>query len=371
MILVVGGFMTSYVKAAEFLAPDNESEGSVLVGSQEVKRNLYTAGAMVALNGTFQGDLFAAGSQLNLDGEVEKDAFFAGANLSINGKVGEDLRVAGANITINSPIGGDALVAGGNVLMTGKASVRQDLIIAAGTLNLEAPVEGGMKVAGNKIFINSRINGDVVIRAKETVVFGKNAEITGKIKVFAPKAPEIRDGAKLSEPEFIVTQGRNSSVAVGGALSAMLVLKLLAGFIAVWVIWKVSPKWVGSFLETAKAGYLKNLGLGVAVMVLMPIIGILGILSMVGWMLGILIFVAFLVLVFLSLILSPVIFGVWLYKWLKKSEAWDINWQVLILGVLGLTLVGLVPVAGWIVGFAMFVLALGSVSQLIWKNIKN
>mgnify|MGYP003393187830 CR=1 FL=1 len=361
------------VFAADFLAPAKDDNGSIVVGSEEKHKNLYVAGANLTVNGDTQGDLYAAGSQVTIDGATEQDVVVAGGSIGVNGRVGGDARVAGGTVTINSPVGGDLLVGGGNVNITQKTTIGGDAAIGAGTLILDAPVAGSLKVAGKSLVINSKIAGSVWIRSSGTVTFGPKADIDGKIYINAPKEAVVKEGAKISTPEFTKYEVRNSETKKGlfGLLTAFFLVKLVAYFITALVLWKLLGNQIAKVSEYIQSNFWKSTGVGFLVAVVGPIAAIILLVTLVGYYLAFITLAVYALLVLISASVAGVFIGSWLMMKITKTPSMVFSWQSLLLGVVVIMVIGFIPVIGSIANAIIILAALGAVSRWMWTVFRQ
>lgn len=361
--------------AAEFKAPEKDGDPNVTISAGETHKNLYTAGANVIANGQTFGDLFAAGGMVSVIGDVEADANLAGGSLSVSGKIGGDARVAGGNITISSPVGGDLLVAAGNVLITEKSSIGGDLLVAGGNVVLEAPVKGSLRAAGGNVTINSKIDGNVQVvvsgrgNNQGNLVFGPKAEILGKIIHKGPKEAVIKDGARLPAIDYTFYSGKRDAARFwGGLLTLVFLIKLIAWFLAGWLLVRYRKSGLSRIVQSIREKPMENLGLGLAGLVVIPIVIILLLVVFVGYYIAGILAFSYGVLLMISGLLAAIFLGAWLIKLIKKTDGFAVDWQAVALGVAVLAVLRLVPILGWLVCFVVFLMALGAVLRLVKKE---
>jgi len=352
------------VKAADIVIPE-KGGSDVNIGSNQAYNDLYTAGANVSLSGKVNGDLTAGGGMVTVNGEVTQDALVGGGTIYLNGNVGDNARLAGGNITINAPINNDLAVAGGIITVTDKSSIGGDLLVAAGNLTLNAPVSGSVRIAGGSVVINSRIDGNMSITAKR-LVFGPNAEVTGRVTYKGPQEAVVQSGAKVNNLEYIKYQPEKRHL--GGIITAAFFVRLFA-----WIIAALVLSWLfrGFVLSTAERTFRfpwKNLGIGIITLIIVPIIAFLLLLTFVGYYLAVLLMLAYILLIAVSLIVAAVALGYLILRFLVKPVE-VIYWQAIIIGVVVWSLLRLVPIAGWIITAIIFLMVFGELSGRLWAGV--
>lgn len=362
LAIVLGFLMVENAHAAEFLAPAKNADPNVSVPANEIKKNLYTSGASVTLNGDILGDVYVAGGTVSLVGNIEQDANILGGSLSVVGAIGGDVRIAGGNINITGKIGGDLLLAGGNVTLSEKSAVGGDLVIGGGNVVLDAPVQGDLKIAGGNVTINSKVSGDVWVANNQSLTFGPRAEVVGKITHKGQKEAVVKEGAKISAIQFekIVTQQKNFRVFSFGSF----VLQILALFIIAWLFLQFRKKGLLDLFQITKSSPWGSLGLGLAGFILIPITFVLLLVTFVGYYLAIVLCFSYILLLLLAYVASSLLLGNYIMLKIFKREE-TVAWKVALLGVVAWKVLWLIPVLGWLVGTLLFLVTLGGSIKII------
>ena len=246
-----------------------------------------------------------------------------------------------------------------------------DLVIGGGNIILDAPVKGGIIAGAGNITINSKVEGDVRIyssggRGKNQgiVVFGPKAEVMGKITHKGPKEALVKDGARVSPINFTLHTGRNAGRALAGFLTVAFLIKLIAWFLAGWVLLKYRKNGLAKVAQSLKEKPWENLALGLGGLVVTPILAVLLLVTFVGYYIAAILALWYVLLLMFSALVGAVVLGAWLMKLITKSESFVFNWQSLLLGVVVLSVLKFIPILGWLVCFAVFLMALGGLMRL-------
>ncbi len=366
LVLLVSAFT---VNAAEVLAPSSKDDPNLTIGAAEQHKNPYIVGGNVTINGKTSGDLVTAGGMVNVTGDVEQDAIVAGGSLNLSGNIGGDARIAGGNITITSAIGGDLVIAGGNVSLSqnssGASFVEGDLLAATGNFSVNTPIKGSVRIIGGNITINSKIDGEVNIRSTGRLTFGPQAEVSGKIKYTGPKPAEVTSGAKVGNIEFTQYKGRN----FGGHLKAFLTLaflvKLLAWMLVGFLIVKFKKQFLSQISQEVHQKPWANLGIGLLWFIAMPIATALLFISLVGYYLAFLVGISFALMAVLSCVLSSLVLGYFIVNKLGKPTDKYYDAEAIIIGVVIWSVLRFIPIVGWVVLAAVFLMTFGAVGQYV------
>lgn len=362
--------------AAEFAGPQKGGDPNITISASERHHNLYTAGANVSVNGEITGDLFLAGGMVNVIGDVGEDLNALGGSLSLSGKVGGDARAAGGNITITSAIGGDLLIAGGNISITEKSTIGGDLVIGGGNIILDAPVKGMLKAAGGNITINSKVEGSVWVQTEENLIFGSKAEIAGKIIHRGKKQAVVKAGANISQIDFQPYSKKTGGI-LAGFLTLAFLIKLAAWFLAGLVLVKYRQDVLQKIAQSIKEKPWENLGLGLAGLVVIPIIAVLLLVLLVGYYIAGILALWYLLLLMFSGLAGVLFFGAWLRRLITKAQGFIFDWKTICLGVVVMAVLKLIlPPLGWLAYFVLVLMTLGALLKVakerwINENDKN
>lgn len=353
--------------AAQFATPEKDGDGSVAI-SGEARKNLYTAGNDVTVSAPVTGDLYAAAGDVVVNADIEQDLNVAGGDVTINGKVGGDVRIAGGKVILNGVIGGDLIVAGGHVILGGTSSVGGDLIAGAGRLKLEGPVTGSARLAGGEVTINNRISGTVWVQVDSALHFGPSAVVSEKVTYKGKKEAVINDGAEVSNLDFQRIENKPAHVAkafLGGAL----LIQLLAWFVAGWLLVYFLPNRTRAIAENTGKNFWVMLGWGFVGLIIFPVAVVALLFSLIGYYVAFIVLAWYVLALAVTCLLSAIVAGAYVDKWLMKRTELHLDWQSVIIGVVLVTLAGFIPIFGWVAKGLLFLAVFGSLLNFARTNI--
>lgn len=362
--------------ALSWAATFGGGETYTLSEEKTVADNLYVGAGDITIGGTVSGDAIAAGGSLAVSGRVRDDLTLAGGDITVLAPVGGDARVAGGNIVFEkSTVGGDLIIAGGTIKVLSNSTAGGDVIISGGAVTFSGIGAKGARFVGGQVTVDGTIHGDVFIDGGQKIVLGENARIDGNLVYRSEKKDvlEVREGAVVKgtttfeKREMPINRGdvAKGFAAFFGIISFIkFVTLLVAGVLAVLVFRQFSLGMANEVL----ARPWRNLLLGFAVLVLAPVAAIILFVTVLGAYVGALLFAAYALLLMVVSVYSGVMFGVWFYKLMKKSDT-VISWQIALLGIILLGFIKLIPVIGWIVCLAIFLITLGAVAQMIYERL--
>jgi len=369
-LAAVGLSLAGNVYAADLVSPSNE-DGNITVGSAETHRNLYVAGSNVTVNGRTQGDLATAGIMVNVEGDVEQDILIAGGTLNINSTVGGDVRMAGGNVSVNGSIGGDVVVVGGNVTFSSRSLVGGDILVAGGSVVINGPVVGSIRVVGGNVTINSRVAGSVSVRASQSLSFGSSAEVIGAVDYTGPTNATVENGAKVGTINFTERQNRDSKNVFKAIFALAFLIKLAALIIAALVLSYLKKSWVHKIWTHVHEKPLPNMGWGLVFLIVPPIVVLVLLVTIVGYYVSFIAGAIYILALLLTNILSAVVSGYYIMKYLTKPTDQVPVWQPVVIGAVAWSLLGLIPVIGWVVMTAVYLQTLGALVMVARNAVRE
>ena len=364
VIFPLAGSATSYFKMGENI----ETNEGVQTGG-----DLYMAAASVAVINNVDGDALVAGGNVLISGNAQGDVMAVGGNVNIVGSVGESVRAVGGNVIIGGSVGKDAVVGGGQVNIIG-GTIYGDAIVGAGQLNVESLIEGTLRVRGGEVVINAPVGGNVDIKA-EKITLGKKAVISGNFEYTSKNEAVIMEGAKVLGKTIYnpvpAVPASGKAWGLAAILGGWILFKFLAVLTAAIVLTLVCRKFAGKVTEKAWGNFGWELLRGFVVMVVTPVAAVALMVSVLGFMLGILTILAYAIIMILATIFSGIILGSWLFKVIKKRSSYEVNWKTTAVGVIALYVLSLIPFIGWIICFLIILVALGGFTKVAYEGMRE
>ncbi|MFA5172846.1 MAG: hypothetical protein WC435_00380 [Candidatus Paceibacterota bacterium] len=357
--------------------------GATLKAGEEVSvknpiaDNLYAAGGNVSIDSVISGDLFTAGGNVIISENISDDINALGGSISVLGSSGDDTRIVGGNVLISNNVGGELIVIGGSVNVSSGTSVAGDLVSAGGLVAVNGNIGGNAKIAGGVININGHIKGNVVVKADEKITIGENAVIDGNLEYSASSAEslKIEEGAVISGkttfteialPKVDAQKAKSFFFAFIGIFT---IYKLLAFIISALILFLLFKEFSNSVSKNATQNPLRLIGKGFVALIVIPAAFILLFITVLGIPLGLLALLSYVLLLFISCIYTNIIFGAWISQLVYKSSTAVVTWKNIIIGSILLAVIVIIPFIGWIIGFLIFLLSLGTIADLIQKKL--
>jgi len=344
-----------------------------------INDNLYAAGGSVNIAGTTNGDLIIAGGNLIVSGPVSGDVAAAGGTISITSNIAGDVRIAGGNIVISSPVAGDLIAAGGQISVAPGSIIGKDVQIAGGNISYEGQTNGSLDIKGETVYIDGTVAKDAVIRA-QNIKLGPNAKIQGKLDYYSNNQIALETGASVKgETNFHKVSLANDNTEKGvkgfkiaffSFLTIIAILKFVAGIAAALILFYFFKPQTSAVLESSILKFWPEALRGFIVLVAVPVAVILSFITIIGSALGVIALLFYMAMIAIASIVTVLLFAKLCIKYLFHKENYELNWWVIVISSLALAVVSLIPVVGWIVGFVIFLSALGSTSKFIYSKIR-
>ena len=364
-------FLTFPMSVLAAHPPATFSIGQSLLTTTPSPGNAYVAGASVVLVAPVTGDFSAAGGSITTAASVTGDDLLIGGSIYSRAPVGGSFRAAGGSITIDKPVQGDIVAFGYAVHDAGRAS--GSVFIVAANTDLTNGASGPVIIYGNNVFLSGNFSGNVNVSASGRVAFAAGTTIQGTFSYEAPelanipKSVMIAGGIKYTNASYLPDVGTSRILALVSVgffvfariLGALLLTGLLAGLF---------PKLAEMVVDRVYTGRLRDMLLatllGFAVFAVTPILCIMLTLTFVGIGLALLLFIAYIFLVFLAFLYAGILLGGAFARRYMRRET--ILWQDGMLGMFILSLIALVPVIGLLAAFILTAFSAGTLLQIFF-----
>ena len=302
------------------------------------------AGEAVDILGNIDGIGFIAGKEVNVKGTIEY-GFVAGSDVSINGTVNKNLYAAGKTITI-----------------TNDANIKRDSFMAAEKIVIEGTINRDVTLGASELIIkeSSTIEGDLKTAADQ-ITIEDGATIKGTFKYNKDAKTNIGKEANINKTK---TYSQNENTKSTPVYETLLIS--IFNMIVVFVVFKTfMPKTTSKYTEmyTDTQKYINNLGTGIIMLIVIPLLTIFLLVSSIGMYLGLILLALYFICIYLAYIISGMILGDLIFNKLLKH---NINSYFSgIIGIVILEVLMTIPYIGGIITVAAITLGLGTIYKTI------
>lgn len=351
--------------ASPLVLADDEPADDVIEHSIGAER--FAAGGSVELKSEVAGDAFLAGGDVSVHAPIAGDAFVAGGHVDVYDAIGKGLYVAGGSVLLAGSVGRGARVAGASIEVAPGAMLKGTVWLAGRTLTMAGNVAGHLHLAGQDVELNGTVDGDAEIAA-EHIAIGPQARVSGHLRYRSPRAPTIAPGASLAGGVESLAGRRGhwysqgtaphpfrylgSGLSFGSALALGALLLLIA------------PAFMAGASRIVRSEWPAALGIGVAVLVGVPIGIVVLFLTLIGIPAGLLAIALYAAVLLLGYVIGAVAVADLGLAKLAPNRVDGVGWRILALlfALLALGLVRHVPLLGALTALLVFLSGVGALA---------
>ncbi len=338
--------------------------------SQEgpVDENVYLAGDHVSVNTDATDDIIVAGADVTVRGRVAEDVIAAGGEILIDAMIGDDLRAAGGNITVRGAVASDVTVAGGRLYLARGLTIGKHLMAAGGEVNIDAEVAGDTSVAGSDIRLGGTFMGDVEVAGDDIAIL-PGARIAGDFTYRSLSEADIDPDAQIDGDITFIRSDATDTI-FGGAFASVGIgtLFFLIGLVVLGAIHLLLfPNVARAVTRDMRDRPGRALLVGAAVFIGMPVLAFLLAISFIGFPVTIFIAGVFLAGLFAAYLSAALMVGQLLARLIRRDAEFNFWPRVaaLAVGLLVLSIAGLIPFLGPLITIAVLMLGLGALAVQI------
>ncbi len=368
--------MRALAIAVILLAPSAALAGDVevsrsLVLSEAPLGNIYLMGGDITVAAPVPADLHAAAGTVALTTPVRGDAALLGGTVVVGKPIAGDLRAFGGKVEVRDAVTGDLFAIAGTVFVT--ASVG-DAWAAGSDVTLASGSRGKTTAYGASVTLGGEFAEDVEVTASDVVTLLPGTVIHGKLRYNAPQEAAIPSsvtidgGVEYTGTSYLPTNEEAQIFAFAGILLFFLV-RILAGLIAVGILAGLFPRFSQSVADEALSRSLMHFllmtFLGFALMVATPVLVVILLVTFAGAAVALILLAAYVLLLAVAYCFAAVIAGAILARGIAKRNR--TLWRDAVFGMLALSAVSLVPVAGWTIFLILFATSMGVIASLFYR----
>lgn len=325
----------------------------------DVDGDLYLTGSEIIVSGNVNGNLYASGGLITISGYVGKSVFAAGGDIAIQGEVSRNVYATGGQVVVDGNVHEDLIIFGGDSRVRG--DVDGDVVSASGLLYLEGKIGGDLLASGGSILIGDNVGGDAIVVSEDLRI---NADqIGGDLTVYtATKNYKPEDGVVVGgEFRRMSNHFDDGDLDLGVSFSALGILFGLVNLVGMILLGIILLRFMPvklnnsvSMLETARDWVINGV-YGVIAMIVVFLVGLMLLISVVGWpILGFMVGLTIIVC-YLSSIVVAIRVGNALLRG-KKNSVWS-----LVAGLLLIHLFTAIPFLGFVLTDIVAFVGIGAV----------
>lgn len=281
------------------------------------------------------------------------------------------LEVAAGTVVIDGRVEGDLSGAAGSVVINGEVTGNVQVGTGSLTVGEDAVVGGNLDAGAGSIVVAGTVRGDATLGA-DTVRLADTARFDGNVEydagTFVREDGAVVSGALVRNDDLVVVGSGDAGFGAFDFSPVWFAWNLVVTLAVGAVLLALLPARSAQVVRTAlsrpvDAGIAGVLGLVAA------IVGIvLLVVTIVGIPVALLGAIVFALVAWAGSIYGRIAVGDWV---LDRLDVDGGRWGGLLLGVVGVALVGLIPVLGGIVELVVFVLGFGALALLTYEHYRG
>jgi len=332
------------------------AEEAVVIPADEIREGAtFLAGDEVRIDGTVNGDLYVMGDTVSVNGSVNGDIIAMGRNLMISGPVQGDVRAMAQSIRFRGPVSGSATVAGETLHLEKQAAIGRDLVAGFSKGNLDGSISGSVFAVADDLFFSGSVGQNVSLHVN-TLDVADGAKVGGNFTYVSATKGHISDNAQIGgslqwkpQKREVSKPKQESPWSAGGFLLG------LAGILIIyWLAKMIWPQIWDQLAQPARDRLLPSVGIGLLLLISIPILAILAMITVIGIPLGIIILIIYGLLLYVSKLVASIYLAGLLKTKYNLEQAW-LWFAVLVVLMLAVD----IPYIGWIISLAVLALGLG------------
>ncbi|MFH0881629.1 MAG: polymer-forming cytoskeletal protein [bacterium] len=348
---------------------------------QELQENLTAVGTTVHMSGVIHGDLITSANAVFVDGYVDGQLLAAARTVSIHGGFGgdglvfaqeitvsdggfEDFRGAAQRILLNIPIRGDVFLAGQYITLGSDATVAGDVAVAGESLTVNGDIQGKLTGAGESIRIGALVDGDAVLYTDD-LLFAEGSSIRGNLTLhYRDQVPEIPEDAVFGKITLVQEEQKGC-----GSCWWTKLWFILASIVTGWLLLLVSRRCISQDLDWALALPLPSLGFGFLTFAVIPVAVVVSAILILTIPVSLMLLILYGPLLYVAWIFGGWLAGIMILQSLTKKM--PSHYLGLALGVLLISLIGMIPYIGCVIGFIVMLAGLGMITKGVLRLMRG
>jgi cytoskeletal protein CcmA (bactofilin family) len=318
------------------------------------------------------GNEFIAGGYVDLDERVERNAFVSGGDVTIGGYVGRDLYAAGGDVRLEGEVDRDLRMAGGTLRIAPEAEVRGDATLAGGSIVVEGSVSGDLSAYGERIVLDGTVSGDADF-AGDKLRLGPNARIEGELNYRSGNAIVVDQGAQVVGGIHHTTRKPDwrrlgHGAAILGGITISIGMVLLGAVLVLGM-----PGFTREAGALIRSKPWHALGIGVAMLVGVPLALAILAVTIVGIPLALLLAFAYGALLMLGYLMGAIFLGDFVLERVDAAKLASVWWRTLflLLAIVAIAILHRVPVVGDLAWCLLFLAGLGAFTLRAWLGFRG
>jgi cytoskeletal protein CcmA (bactofilin family) len=347
----------------------NGQDVSVRSG-ETIKGDLVINGDRMSVDGTVDGDVFAFGRSLDVGGHVTGDVIVFAKDVHIGGQIDGNVRTFNNNLTLKGTIGRSLTIFCDELNVDQSGKIGRSVTSFTSQFMMDGHVGQDVLSMNERLNLRGQVDGEIRLKA-QSLTIANSARVGGPIHYKGAKPPDVSPEAKLASPVDYQHVEKNDQPETGAHYYLWRLLWSGSFILYGAVLILLMPGFAGDCIKSAEnAG--ASLGLGVLAGISAPIAAGIACLTFVGFPLGILTLLLWLVLLFSA----QIVFGSLVGRWILGPT--EDKWGRVGRMALGMAIIGvIVPIVHFVpplelaIKCAVMAWGFGAIALALYRRVTN
>ncbi len=280
-----GASAAEIVKGERYTLPEGETK----------KADLLIFAGPVRIEGTVDGDVIAFCESLTIDGTVTGDVIVFTRRFTLNGTVEGSVRSFTNHTSVLGKITRSLMVFTEHLELNKNSTVGRSALAFGESIALDGRIERDVTMFSKSVGLSGFVGGNFSLRG-ENLSIASSAEVLGKATYRGRKEPEVAAGAKLASPlEKIVPERKPEHYSFGFYWDTLLGYASVLALGAVMML--IAPS---AFRSVTREARRPGALIGAVVLLAVPVAAIIACITLVGFALGAVSALLWLILLYVS-----------------------------------------------------------------------
>jgi len=345
-----------------------KGQNAEVTSSEVIKSDIFLSGDRLSVDGTVEGDVYAFGRSLDVTGHVLGDVIVFAHDVRITGQVDGNVRSFANNLNVRGTISRSLTSFCEELTLDKNGKVNRSVTSFSDRFLLDGHIGHDVLSFNQRLDLRGQVQGDIRLRA-DVFTIESSAQVGGPIHFKGVKPPDVSPQAKLASAVDYEHVEKNEDHGGGAHYYFWRLLWSSAFILYGLVLILLMPNFAGDCVKSAEnAG--ASLGLGLLVGISAPIAAGIACITFVGFPLGILGFMLWLIMLFSAQIVFGTLVGRWILG--PTEDKWGrVGRMALGMAIIGVVvpLIHYVEILDLIFRIAAMTWGFGAIALSLYKRI--
>lgn len=356
--------------------------GNITINKETIlDEDAYLFGRTILIDGKAEYGVNSCGRKIIVNGVINEELMALSQILEINGEVKDNVKAAAQEININGIIGRNVMGCSTDLMLSKKAKINGSLKAFCSSAIIDGVIGKNLRLKAKDIKISGIINGDANL-CSNNIIFS-SAVINGNLKyessteLIIPKDTKIKGKVEWVRHNYSSAERKTIAASfiafIIGILFVIRIALFIGMIIIAIIIIKISSRQVIVITDAMRTSFLKSIGTGVLVVIIIPLISLILLFTLIGIPVSIFLIFALMIIWYVSKIFVGLFIGKAILDFFRKDGKSSLILSFII-GIILFKLITWIPVIGCLLGMLAAVWAIGAfviTRYALYKELKE